>query len=1045
MAMKSSIKSLNLPEGLEQQFLQLRLRLLKVFSFQAVMACLGALVVAFLALWISDRFWDTPFSWRMAMWVLFFFVVYVQSFIFMRYGLECGSSPMRMARHVQKSFRRLGDRLSGILELSDPSKRPSYYSARLYEAAIGQVASEASQFDFNQSVPVAAKWRLAKFVLLISGIAFFLIVLFPEATIPTLKRLIIPWGGTSRFTMVHIESVPDSIRVPHGEPFQIQGVLRYSTFWKPATVHFEIPGAIRQQAQANHGLFALDLPGCIEPMDVQFSAGDADHVISVIPVVRPALESVQVTIHHPEYLHYDDQTISGLSGRIEVVEGSSLTLEAQVTRPLSSAEWSLDTRLWQPLSFKSSTWILPSIEAASGNRLSVRWTDEFGFSGASPWGVAIDTFKDSAPTLQLKDLVPMGAYLETEVIPAVVQATDDFGIAMSGLEWTLILDEQSDELTEVPGGKFQRETGAFNSLVSTENFGFSPRLLGVPPDSIIEVRGFARDFRPVAETVYTEPISIMVVSVDRHAELLRQNLESILSQSEDILRAEENISEFNRMALEELDLEAPMEAVRDRIEANAEMQQQNAKDLQRLAAMGQQLLREAMRNPNFESTAIREWNDTLQQMQSLSEQQMPQAAEQMKSAASASQPSSSDASQELKQAQEMIEDILQDLASLQDNINEGLDQLQAMTLAQRLRALGRKQSEIIDMLKRSVARTIGLTIDELSSKFIKANEAASEEQSSLSDQAEELIQEISRFAERTELEPYELVSKEMKDQAPVEDLGDISEKINRNILARSMSRQAVWSDQFEAWAKALEPPAQDGDGGQGGEGSESGEQDQDNAMLEMMIKLLRIREKEIDIQKQTRLLNGTQVEQKELSDSASRLSGEQLGLLGELDLMSQSNPLVSLAPVLKEGMDNMLNVSTLLSEPRVDTTTDMAEADTVNTLTDAINIINEISNNQSQQQSQQQQSQQQTTAQQMAFLMQMMSQTPTPSPMPGTQGNPNAGGDSANNPDSIQGDVTGKSNDSRKVERAAGSLSEMPAEYRPMLEKYFQLLEDIQK
>ena len=83
-----------------------------------------------------------------------------------------------------------------------------------------------------------------------------------------------------------------------------------------------------------------------------------------------------------------------------------------------------------------------------------------------------------------------------------------------------------------------------------------------------------------------------------------------------------------------------------------------------------------------------------------------------------------------------------------------------MTLAQRLRALGKKQTEIIDVLKRSVARTIGLTLDELSSKFVKVNEDSSSTQKTLAEDAENLIQEISRFAERTELEPYEIVSEE---------------------------------------------------------------------------------------------------------------------------------------------------------------------------------------------------------------------------------------------------------------------------------------------
>ncbi len=1046
--MITRFKNLDLPEGLERQFRQLRLRLLQVFSFQAVTAIAGAVAVSFLILWISDRFWDTPFSARMALWVVFFFVCYTQLVEFLRNGVERSSSPMRMARQVQRRYTRLGDRLSGILELADPRTRPAVYSQQLYEAAIGQVAGEASGYDFNESVPVAGRMRLARFVVICLGLTVFIGVLFPDSVIPTGRRLVTPWEDVDRFSMVEIGSLPSSQRVPHGEPFVIEGTVNYRTFWKPSRISFSIQGAFASEAVVKGGVFTLEVPGCIDPSDLTVTVGDSSTSVAIDPVFRPSLDLVRTTVHFPEYLHYDDQSLSGISGTLSVVEGSQFDIEGIVTRELSEAQISMGRRSWAPLNVETNRFLANGLSGSDGDVFHFRWTDSYGFEGTSPWSVQLETRLDSPPTLQLQEITPNGAYLETELVPAVISAMDDFGVSLTGIEWKLITIEDNDgdpedSLSEQPeSGKFSRSTGSYNSMAVTENYGFSPRLLGVPPDSVIEVRGFAADHRPGSEKVYTEPMRILVVSIDRHAELLRQNLEAILSQSEDILRAEENISEFNRMAMEDLDLEAPLDAVREQIEANAEMQEQNARDLERLAQMGQQLLREAMRNPNFESEAIREWNETLEQMQSLGSQQMPQISRQMQSAAS--QSSSEQTEQELAEAQEMIEDILQDLADLQNNINEGLDELQAMTLAQRLRALGEKQTQVIDVLKKSVARTIGLTIDELSAKFRRTNEDASASQKDLADQADALIQEISRFAERTQLEPYQVVSREMDEQKPVEDLSDISGKIQKNVLASSMSRQSGWAEQFREWAKTLEPPESEGESGQSGEGSQSGE-NEDNAMLEMMIKLLRMREKEIDIQKQTRLLDGSNVDGDEVADSAARLSGEQLGLMGELDLMNQSNPLMALTPVLKEGMDRMLEVSTLLGEPRVDEETDRAQSQTVNTLTDAINIINELANNQSGQQQQQQQQQQQTTAQQMAFLMQMMSQTPTPSPMPGTQGNPQAGGETGADPGNVSGDVTGRDSDSRRVERASGSLSEMPEEFRPMLEKYFQLLEEIQE
>lgn len=1046
--MKYRSSTFSLPSGLDRQFRGLRWRLLKVFSFQTLVSCLGALIASYLLLWISDRFWDTPTALRYGLWGLIIFIAFTQWVTFQRYGLMQGSSPMFMARAVQRKFRLLGSRLSGILELSNPHRRPEGYSSQLYDAAIKQVADEAAEVDFEHAVSTSGRIRLAKLVLGVIGVSIFASILFPESVPPTFKRLLVPWQDTPRFSMIEFETVPGDIKVAHGEPFSLSGEVRYHSFWKPRNLDYSIAGAFAKELKFQGNSFVLEIPGCIEPSELKLALGDSQSKVAITPVFRPALESVESVIQYPDYLGYEEQMNSVLSGRLSLLEGSRINVRAMISRDLAKAEMNAGGDLWKSVTISTNALHSGDITLDTEKIISFRWEDVFGFAGSSPWQLQVETYSDSPPTLQIRDLIPQGAYLETEIIPAVVNAIDDFGIAETGLSWTVVDDTpvggDDEERPTPPSGKFSRKRNQHNSISVDEDFGFSPRLLGIPADSVIEVQGFARDYRPDGEPTFSEPIRVLVVSIDRHAELLRQNLENILTQAEDILRAEENISELNKMALEDLDLEAPLESVKDQIEANADLQQINARDMERLADMGQQLLREAMRNPAFKPEAIKDWNETLQQMQSISQNQMPQASQQMQNATS--QQTSQEAQEDLAKAQEMIDEILEDLADLQQNINQGLDELQAMTLAQRLRALGEKQREIIMVLKKSVARTIGLTIDELSSKFVKANQYASEDQTELAESADALFQEIGRFAERTKLEPYENVSNELKEQAPVDALTDISERINANVLAQSMTRQSEWAKQFNDWASSLEPEPEEGSEGQGeGQGEQSSQEDQDNALMEMMINLLRMREKEIDIQRQTRLLNQDGVEKNEVADPAQRLSGEQLEIMGELDVMTQSNPLISLTPVLKEGVDLMQQVSTMLSEPKVGAETDLKQAETVNALTDAINIINEAANNKPPQQSQQQQQAQQATAQQMQFLMQMMSQAPMPGQMPGTQGNPNAAGETDQRPGEVAGDTSGGDPESRGVERAAGSISEMPAEYRQMLEDYFKLLEKIQK
>ena len=143
-----------------------------------------------------------------------------------------------------------------------------------------------------------------------------------------------------------------------------------------------------------------------------------------------------------------------------------------------------------------------------------------------------------------------------------------------------------------------------------------------------------------------------------------------------------------------------------------------------MAKEGMKTLREAVRNPIFSESSIREWSKNLQQMKQLSEQQMQEAAKSLKNA----QQKGEARAQNLDQAQKKEEEILQALSEMQKNVNQGLDQLQALTLAQRLRKLGSEEKKIETELLKMVSETIGLFPQDLPAQHQKANLALSVDQ-----------------------------------------------------------------------------------------------------------------------------------------------------------------------------------------------------------------------------------------------------------------------------------------------------------------------------
>src|SRR5512138_217463 len=143
--------TLQLPDKLRARFEQLEARLWRIDLVILVCGALSGLIISFILLFISDRFWDTPRWLRLtatltgAAVVAYFLLTWFRLWIWKRRDYRA------LSGIVQRHYRRLGDRLLGIVELSDEAKRPPYMSPDLCKAAIRQVSTEAVEFDFRQA------------------------------------------------------------------------------------------------------------------------------------------------------------------------------------------------------------------------------------------------------------------------------------------------------------------------------------------------------------------------------------------------------------------------------------------------------------------------------------------------------------------------------------------------------------------------------------------------------------------------------------------------------------------------------------------------------------------------------------------------------------------------------------------------------------------------------------------------------------------------------------------------------------------------------
>jgi hypothetical protein len=1028
---EKSVAAIALPPELEGQFEKLEGRLYKVESAALAAGCVAGLAGAYLLVFGSDRVWDSPTWLRGAAFAGGAAVVAWNGARWVKRWVLKRRTRKDLAELVQRKFGRLGDRLLGIVELSSEEKHQLGFSPELYRAAIKQVAGESAQYDFTEAVSKRGLNRTLRAAIGAGAVALVTLAVFPNAAINAAKRAAAPWANIERFTLVQLAGVPTEVLVPHGESFEVGGAVRYDSFWQPKFVRakFGRVGATNDRVQ--NGKFALTIPGQTEEKALTIRVGDASAKVRVKPLLRPSLKNLDATVELPEYLKLGAREMNAQGGNLTVVEGSKAIFKGVVSRPLKKAEAIASDGAELPVKAEADHFTTAPVPVDNISTAEFRWQDLYGLTNQGTWKLAIQTQKDASPVPDLPDLSREMSILESEVVMIKVRARDDFGVKKVGLNWDL-----GTNTNAVPYD-FSLEAESASREEFEQTFTFTPMLLQAQPDTTVAVRGFATDYFPGREPSETPSYRIHVLGTEQHAEMVRQRLESVMARLEEVSRLEEKIAQ----ATAELQANEKM-ALEDAAKKAADLkdeQLQNAAALKDMAEEGMKNLREALKNPSFPEEVLTQWSKTLKQMKDLSEKPMQEAA---KSLAGAAQPSakSKEQKEQLAKAGEKEKDILQELEQMQKKINKGLDDLQALTLAQRLRKMGTGQKEIHTELEKSVQETIGMTPAELAPRFKKANSFLAEQQEDARQRATELQGEISRFFERTRKPNYGMVSKQMAEARTPEELDRIRNLIEGNISMQAMDTLNLWSGRFDEWANLLEPKQSDA-GGDGGSG-QGGPSEPDSALKELMA-LLRLREGQFNLRERTRMLDKDRRDEVFYKESAKKLHDAQAKLAETLDQVQNENEEQEVEPALREGSRSMQAVESMLGKPQTDEPVAVAHNRTLEKLSDAINLLNEKQKKAKDSSSAQGQGQ----GEEMAFLMQMMQQQ---NPKPGMQGGMKPGmnmngGDTADTTRPNIGDANGKADVARTARKAGGSSASAPAEFREALENYYKALEKGEK
>lgn len=611
---------LRVPDTLKQQLSDFRGRVWLTKMAEAFALAIAAVLVAFLAVFLVDRIWDTPKSIRLGI-----FLATVAIWLVVPWALHRWVWRHRrldqLARLLRVREPNIGDQLLGVIELAD-SEDEQARSRTLCAAAIEQVAESAKTRDLSQAAPRSRVRLWGGVVAATAGIAAILFVVAGPAARNALARLAAPWQDTPRYTFTQVDRLSHNYVVPHGETVAWNVTLDEASRWEPEQASIEIAGLPTLVVQRDGRQYKFDLPARTSPTEMLVKVGDFYQTVSLEPKIRPELIGANANIQLPEYLQIPEPLEEDIrSGTLSVVDGSKATLKATASRELASASINEDDVDVAEDSFSSDTF---KIQAG---QMLLTWKDRDGLAGREPFELLLKPAVDEPPSVVTQDLPRQAVLLDSEQLNFKALSADDFGVKRLGVSWKGL----DDRLTEPAKGEKVIAVGGPQQSSLQVPATFSAVSLGIEPQPI-EVRLFAEDYLPDRGRVYSAPHIFYVLTPDQHAIWITNQMSKWHRASLDVRDREMRLHERNKQLRDLTPEQLADEAMRNELRKQAAAESSNGRRLSALTKAGTDLLRQASRNPEIGVGHLDRWAEMLQILGDISSNRMPSVSDLLENA-----------------------------------------------------------------------------------------------------------------------------------------------------------------------------------------------------------------------------------------------------------------------------------------------------------------------------------------------------------------------------------------------------------------------------
>jgi hypothetical protein len=853
-----------IPDALRVQLDDFRRHLWRVKILEAVAAGMIGLLVSFLLVYGLDRVWQTPGWARLGILAGGVSLFGVFAPFWLHRWVWRQRREEQLARLIARRYPGLGDRLLGVIELQVQQGNADTLSPRLREAAMEAVAAETGKRKLAEALPPQRhrRWSLAALVLTGGAAAAFVIA--PRAGWNALERWLMPLSKTERYTFTRLENPPVYRAVAFGEAFKISLKLARDSDQRPGEASGRFGLQVPVETTLADGIYHFTFPGQQDPGVIYFKVGDLRHETRIEPVQRPAVEKSLAVVRSPEYLGVPDRTVDMATGVVSAVEGSRVRLELTTTRPLAAGNFgpsraqglddAAEADMHVPITgeLEISGTSARTAEIAVGAvpfEVPFSWTDELGLTGDAGFRLRIDAMRDGPPTCYLQGIERQKVMLPEETVDFEVLTEDDFGVKVAGIEWSGQFTRPTDDAPAK--GEIKLQDGGPEERRVMLSAAFSPAAYGITPQKIT-LRGYTEDYFPDRGRVYSEPITLYVLTRDEHAQLLKTRFDRSITEFEDLARREQELLDENqrleKLDGEELQNEENTKRLQDQEQAEAE----SARRMKELTDRMESLMKDAARNGDIEKETLRKMAESLKSMQELSQDDLPAVEEQLQDAqdaANTQEKSEQDVAEAVEQQKKAVEKMKEAI----EKANDANQNFEAGTFVNRLKKAASEQNSIASALIEAFDRILGVKASGLDPSDERRLDETTRQQANTASDVRWIQEDLASYYARTSTEVFKLILDEMRESEIDSRLEGIRGLLGANHSFEATEDAKKWADKLTEWSKKLEGEKDAGGGGGGGEGGGGGQSPEDED-FEFMLRVMKLVQQEQDIRSQTRAL-----------------------------------------------------------------------------------------------------------------------------------------------------------------------------------------------